>query len=776
MKQVPSIPSEGYYQLPPPGYSNTPLQEEKEINLRDYWKVIRKRQWTIVAFFLIVVITTAIGTFTMKPIFRASTTIQINKENPQIVDFKEIFAVNIMDMDYYQTQYKILESRSLAKRVIQNLKLAEHPEFLPKPETPFQKWKSNILNSISGLFTSSDPNKNPAENGRETSLINQFLKKLKIEPIRNSRLVKIHFDSNSPDLSSQVSNALAANYMQQNLESRFIATQQAKEWLTGQLEDLKGKVERADEALQAFGSKHNIISLDEKENVTMQRLTDLNETLTKAESERMAKEALYKQTKDRNSDSLPSILENKLIMDLKQAYIQLEAQYMKLSETYKPEYPEMVRLKQQMQAIQKRIDGELAKIIAAIKNDYESSLRKEALLRQAFEEQKARVIEMKDKAIQYNILKREADTNKELYKGLLQRMKEAGVSAGIMASNIQVVDQAELPARPYKPNKQLNLLLAAVVGLFLGVGLAFFLEYLDNTVKTPEDVEQLIRLPAFGMVPEISYERRRRVESGTSCPVELITFGHPKSMLSEAYRNIRTSILLSFSERPPKRIAISSPNPAEGKTTTVINTAIALSQTGVQVLLIDADMRKPRIHKIFREENGAGLSNFLSGNAALDSVIKKSDIPNLYYIPSGPIPPNPSELIGSKLFKNMMESLGERFDHIVLDSPPVLGFADAIILSTSVEGVILVVLGGKTPRETLQRAKEVLHQVNAKILGVVINRIDIQRSDYGYYYYRYHYYYGKERKKKELPFTFPLSPSSPLGGEGKGEGGEPTST
>jgi capsular exopolysaccharide synthesis family protein len=542
------------------------------------------------------------------------------------------------------------------------------------------------------------------------------------------------------------------------------------------LEDLKGKVERADEALQAFGSKHNIISLDEKENVTMQRLTDLNETLTKAESERMAKEALYKQTKDRNSDSLPSILENKLIMDLKQAYIQLEAQYMKLSETYKPEYPEMVRLKQQMQAVQKRIDGELAKIIAAIKNDYESSLRKEALLRQAFEEQKARVIEMKDKAIQYNILKREADTNKELYKGLLQRMKEAGVSAGIMASNIQVVDQAELPARPYKPNKQLNLLLAAVVGLFLGVGLAFFLEYLDNTVKTPEDVEQLIRLPAFGMVPEISYERRRRVESGTSYPVELITFVHPKSMLSEAYRNIRTSILLSFSERPPKRIAISSPNPAEGKTTTVINTAIALSQTGVQVLLIDADMRKPRIHKIFREEDGAGLSNFLSGNAALDSVIKKSDIPNLYYIPSGPIPPNPSELIGSKLFKNMMESLGERFDHIVLDSPPVLGFADAIILSTSVEGVILVVLGGKTPRETLQRAKEVLHQVNAKILGVVINRIDIQRSDYGYYYYRYHYYYGKERKKKELPFAFPLSPSSPLGGEGKGEGGEPTST
>jgi capsular exopolysaccharide synthesis family protein len=263
----------------------------------------------------------------------------------------------------------------------------------------------------------------------------------------------------------------------------------------------------------------------------------------------------------------------------------------------------------------------------------------------------------------------------------------------------------------------------------------------------------MIRLPSFGMVPEISSERRKRLEKGASYPVELITFGHPKSMLSEAYRNIRTSILLSFSEKPPKKIVITSPNPSEGKTTTVINTAIALSQTGAQVLIIDTDMRKPRVHKIFDEENGVGLSNFLSGHAELESIIKKTEIPNLYYIPSGPIPPNPSELVSSNRFKNMLASLGERFDHLVLDSPPVLGFADSIILSTSVDGIILVVLGGKTPRETLQRAKDVLHQVNAKILGVVINRIDIHRSDYGYYYYRYHHYYGKEGKKKEIPYS-----------------------
>lgn len=751
------IPGERYYQLPSPEYFQPIPQEEKEVNLRDYWRVIQKRFWTIMAFFLIVVVTTAIGTFTMKPIFRGTTTILINKENPQIVDFKEVFTVNTMDLDYYQTQYKVLESRSLAKRVVQSLKLAEHPEFLPQPEnSPIQTWKEKAIHFLRPWFfffgsESKSPEEGKKENARETTLVNEYLTRLKIEPIRNSRLVKIHFDSHFPELSTRVPNTLAATYIQQNLENRFTSTEQAKEWLTRQLEELKGKVEKADEILQAFGSKHDIISLEEKENITMQRLRDLNEALAKAESERMAKEALAKQTQDRNYESLPSVMENKLIQDLKQSLIQLEGQYMKLSENYKPDYPEMKRLRNQMETIQKRLQAEMSKIFAGLRAEYEASLRKEALLRTAFEEQKVRAMEMKQRAIQYNILKRESDTNKELYRGLLQRMKEAGVSAGITASNIQVVDHAETPTKPYRPNKQLNLLLAAVVGLFLGVGLAFFFEYLDNTVKTPDDVEVLARLPSFGLVPEVSLERRKRLEAGKSYPVELITYGHPKSMLAEAYRNIRTSILLSFSEKLPKTVVISSPNPAEGKTTTAINTAIALAQTGARVVIIDADMRKPRIHKVFGRDNGTGLSNYLSGNIQLDSIIRTSRIPNLSFIPSGPIPPNPSELLGSNLFRKMIQSLGERYNHLVFDSPPIIGFTDSTILSTMVDGIILVIIGGKTPKETLLRAKEILFQVDARILGVVINRADIRRSDYGSYYYRYHYYYQKERKRKELP-------------------------
>ncbi len=753
-KQVPAVPLEEYCQPLRPAYTSSSSQEPKEAELRDYWKVILKRKWTIISFTFIVLIATGVMTFTMTPIYRSTATIQINRENPQVVDFKEIFTVETMEMDYYQTQYRLLESRTLAKRVIRSLNLSEHPAFLPKPQTAYQKWKGKIFAFFSGFFNPPKEDASPLETKKEILLINQFLNRLKIEPIRNSRLVKIHFDSNSPELSAQVANAVATTYMQQNLENRFITTEKAKEWLTTQLQDLKGKVERADEDLQKFGSRHDIISLDEKENVTMQRLTELNEALTKAESDRIAKEATYGQIKGGNIDSLPPILESKLISDLKQAYIQLEAQYVKQLETFKPDHPEMARLKKQMEILKARLDGEISKIAAGIENDYESGIKRETLLRQSFQQQKKKAMEMKEKAIQYNILKREADTNRELYKGLLQRMKEAGISAGITASNIQLVDQAELPINLYKPNKRLNLILAFIVGLFLGVGFAFLFEYLDNSVKTPEDVEQLVRLPFFGLVPEVSHERRRRVDGETSCPVELITFGQPRSMLSEAYRNIRTSILLSFSGKPPKKIAISSPNPAEGKTTTVINTAIALSQTGAQVLIIEADLRKPRIQRIFDQENGVGLSNFLSGNAELDSVIKRTEIPNLCYILSGPLPPNPSELLGSSIFKSMIESLGERFDHIVLDVPPILGFADSIVLSTSVDGIILVVQGGKTPKETLHRAKDVLAQVNARILGVVINRVNIGRGGYdgyGYYYYRYHYYYGEKSKHEELP-------------------------
>lgn len=774
------LPSETCYPPPPQGYYPPSPPAEKEINLLDYLKVLQKRKWLILAIFAIVLTVTAVGIFTVKPVFRGTATIQIDKENPQIVDFREIFTVSAWDTDYYQTHYQILASRQLAKRVIHSLNISEHPEFLPGPETPLQKVKSCVMNPLSRLKSTvlnfaynlitpshktspetpsgevqkdSEPNVNSPETPKETAAINQFLTRLKIEPVRNTRLVKIHFDSYYPELSSQVANSIATNYIKLNLDNRFNATEQAKEQLNQQLDVMRAKVESADEALQEFCEKHGFVFLDDKEkNVAFQRLGDLNESLAKAESERMAKEALYKQTKKGDFDSIPSVLDNKLIQELKQTYLQLEVQYSKLSETFKPEYPEMVRIRKQMETIQRRLNAEYGKYINAIKMEYEYSLRKEALVRSAFEQQKLVVTEMQQKSIQYNILKREADTNRDLYKNLLQRMKEAGIQAGITASNIQVVDQAAIPARPHKPNIPRTLLWAVLIGLFLGVGIAFFFEHLDNTIKSSEEVEQFIRLPSFGMVPEISFEKSRQLERGKIYPVELITFGHPRSMLSEVYRNIRTAILLSFSERPPKTMVISSPNPMEGKTTTAVNMAIAFSQLGSPVLIVDGDMRKPRIHKVFNGSNGVGLSSFLSGNAELKSIIRSSSIPNLFYIPSGPIPPNPSELLGSNLFKNMLQFLGRSFEQIIFDAPPVLSFGDPLILSNCVDGVVLVVLSGKTPREALNQSKNALFQVNAKILGVVVNRVDLGHLGHSYYNYGNYYYYEQEGKTKELPY------------------------
>jgi len=772
------IPPTEYYQLPaPPVFPYFPGQEENEIHLRDHLRVLQKRKWMIVALILIPVIFTLIQSFTTRPIYRGTATLQINVDNPQIVDLKEVFAINMWATDYYLTQYKVLESHTLAKRVIQKMKLWEHPEFLSPPPSPFEKWKasvrSTLLNSIRSFFSFSaskpqlspksplDSEQKPSEDDGEVPFVGQFLSRLKVEPIKESRLVKVHFDSYSPELSNRVPNVLAREYIQMNLEARLDTKEQAKEWLTKQLDELRSRVESSDEALQKFGSEHDILSLDDKENITLNRLNELNEALAKAESERMAKEALYKQMaseKGFKAVALPSILENKLIQELKQNYIQLETQHTRLSETFKPNHPEIIRLKNQMETVQKSLDLETAKIIAGIKNEYESSLRKESLIRNAFTEQKRQAMAMQQKSIQYNILKREAETNKDLYKNLLQRVKEIGISAGFNGTNIQIMDYAEKPKGPYNPYQRRNILLAAMIGLFLGVGCAFSLEYFDNTVKTPEEVEQRYQLPSLGSVPEISCEKKaqltgRKSSSGPLLPVELVMCNQPRSIPAEAYRNIRTSILLSFSERPPQRILVTSPSPLQGKTTTLINTAVSLSQTGARVLIIDGDMRKPRIHKLFGDRNRIGLSDCLSGGSELTSVIRKSEIKNVYYIPAGSIPPNPSELLGSALFKETIQVLAERFDHILIDAPPVLGFADSILLSSTVDGVILVILSGKTQRAVLQRARDSLLHANAKILGVVINRVNIQQSGYGDYYSSYHYYYGDKAKSKELPYT-----------------------
>ncbi len=442
-------------------------------------------------------------------------------------------------------------------------------------------------------------------------------------------------------------------------------------------------------------------------------------------------------------ESSSVVMNNPMITSLKKDYAALDSEYNQQLKIYKPDYPKMVRLKEHINQIKNKIDLEIPRVILSVKKDYGIAVKRENNLKAAFEAQKREALDLNQSAIQYQILKREADTNKELYNGLLQRLKETGVSASLTASNIQVLDRAEVPKAPFKPRKTMNIMLSIIVGLLGGIGLAFFTEYLDNTIKTPEDIEKRVCLPPLGLVPQHANTNNNEALQ----KVEYIAHSDGRSPIAEAYRSIRTFLLLSTGGKPPRVMTVTSPARDEGKTTTVINTAISLTKSDVKVLIIDADMRQPRLHRIFDLDNTVGLSAFLSGNVEFgDGLIKESDIQNLDIITSGPIPPNPAELLSSYRFSELIHSLYPLYNFIIIDTPPVMGISDSLIVSSQTDGVIMVVKSGKTPKEAAQEARRMLEGVNAKILGVVLNSVSQADMRYSYYYNYYRYYYTDENK------------------------------
>ena len=723
------------YPIAPSSYYAYP---EEEIHLRDYLQVILRRKWIVITFFIAVVTTVTLGTFIMKPQYKSTVTIKIDKENPNILTFKDVYAVERPEEDYYQTQYKILKSRNLAKRVVRQMKLDSNPEFA--------RQKNEVQVSS---FLKQD--KLLKEDGIDSSLVDSFIGRIDVSPQQKSRLVNVSFTSYDPELSAKVTDSIAKSFIDLNIEPKFEATQQAREWLEKQLEAMKAKVEQAEEKLNEYAAKNEIIFLDKEskgndsENIITKRLSELSTELTTATSDRIHKEALYNEIKSGDPDSSSLVMGNALIMTLKKDYASLESDYNQNLKVYKPDYPRMVKQKELIDQTKKRIDAETKKVVSSIKKDYEAALKRESYLKTAFEKQKKEALDLNTRSVQYQILKREADTNKELYNGLLQRLKETGISASLTSSNIQILDRAEVPKSPYKPKKTLNILLSLIVGLFGGVGLAFFAEYLDNTIKTPEDVEKRIYMPSLGLVP--LYDQKANPKN---LPVEYISHLDVKSQLSEAYSSIRTFLLFSTAGKPPKVMMVTSPRREEGKTTTAINTAISLTKSDVRVVLVDADMRRPRLHKVFKVSNTSGLSSFLSGNTEFgNGMLKKTKIPGLDVLPSGPLPPNPAELLSSYRLRDLIEGLYPLYNFIIFDTPPVLGLADAAITSTQTDGVIMVVRSGQTPKEAAQQAKRILESVNAKVLGVVLNAINQSNLRYGYYsYYQYYYQnYGSNEDK-----------------------------
>jgi succinoglycan biosynthesis transport protein ExoP len=710
----------------------------REPHLYDYLLILRKHQWLILSFLLTVVTIVSIATFRMRPVWVAKSTIEIDRENSNILPFQGTDSYDyMMDLEnYIETQSRILTSETLALQTVRNSGLAAHPDF-----------------SGGGPISEAIATGSLA-NQRKPPEIGAFLGSLSVRRIPNSRLMEVSFESTDPQLAARILNSHLANYIEQNYRSKYDATTQASNWLKDQLDELRVRVEKSENARIEYERQNQIWSVDDKSNITTQRLSDLNKELTDAQTESLKREALYEFAESGDLDGVPQLRDNTVLQEMQKKRGDLAVQYTDAVNQYGPNFPKVQRLQAQMKEVDDQITRERKGIIVQLKNDYREAKQREELLSKALDQQKADTNLMSEKLVQYNILKRDAESNKALYDGLLTKLKEAGITKGLQSSNIRIVDPAMVPSTPARPAKARNIALAFLVGLVGGVGLALLREYLDNTVKTPDDVETLARLPSLAVVPAFGdgggTNKRGKFLKGASANghdkrIELVAQHLPKSQMSEAFRALRTALLLSRADKPPQVILVTSALPREGKTTAAANLAVTLAQLGDKTVLVDADLRKPGVGRLLNLGSGkyAGLSSYLAGVSTLDLVtVPHPAIPNLAAIPTGPLPPNPADLLSSHKMSDAITELRKTYKFIVIDSPPIMAATDAVILSVQADGVLLVVRSGETPKEAFTRTRDLLTSVNSRLLGVVLNAVDASAPDYYYSYRYYPYSYG----------------------------------
>jgi polysaccharide biosynthesis transport protein len=722
----------------------------QESALGEYVRVLMKRKWTVLACLISIFSIVAIASLKMTPVYEASGSIKINKPDSGMANFgnSPTFNVDYYDPTELETEVKVLQSDLLALQVVKDLGLDRRQEFGGKaPALP------------SSLDLAPDPLQ--ADPSRTSALISSFRGRLKVTLAPNTHIVDVRFQSPDKDLAANVVNKLMEDYTENNFKLRFNQTMETADWLKGQLVDLEMKVESSQEKLVRYQKEHEILGIDEKQNITTEKLDELNKALTAAESERMDKESVYRLVQSGDTDTIASaasVLDaagtgtqsaSVLLEGLRAKEADVKIQAAELSTQFGPSYPKVAQLNSQTKEIESQILAETKKVAGKIRGQYMAAVQRESMLHDALEKQKQEANKLNESAIEYSLLKRDLDTNRQLYEGLLEKLKEAGVSAAFKSNTSSIVDVARVPTAPIEPNIPRNLAFAFMLGLTSGVGLAFLLEGLDNTVRTTEQAQMISGLPPLGMIPMGSRTAReganakRLVIATSKEAVELVTQVRPQSQMAESYRALRTSLLLSNLGAPPKVIMITSALPQEGKTTTSINCAVVLAQKGIRVLLIDADLRRPSIHKTLGMGPRSGLSNVLTGSATLQQTITRSPIlPNLSVLPAGTPPPNPAELLASTNMRDVLEELRGQYDHIVVDTPPTLSVTDAVVLSPRADAIVLVIRSGQTTKQALRRSRDILMQVNAKVSGVLLNAVDLSSPDY-YYYYEYQGKYSR---------------------------------
>ncbi len=722
-------------------YNALPSQES---TLREYMRVLLKRKWMVIAVVVGIFLAVALASLRQTPIYEAASQIVINKADSNLITFKDsVPVVDYYDQSDLDTEVRILQSDLMALQVIRQLNLDKRPEFGGRAD---QKQPNLVADPLQ------------TDSNRTSALLGSFRGNLHVTLIPNTRIIEIHYSSTDPQLAASVVNTLAATYVEQNFKTKFESTMQASDWLSKQLVDLQMKVETSQEKLVRYQKEHEIFGVDDKQNIITEKLDELNKEMTAAEFDRMQKEAVYRQTQSNDpvavaaaivSDATGGGAASALLDKLREQQASLRIQVADLSTQFGPSYPKIAQLNNQLKEIDRQLQSETNKAVDHLNGRYQAALQRENMLRASFEKQKQEANKLNESAIEYSLLKRDVDSNRTLYEGLLEKLKEAGVTAGLRSNNFRIINAARVPTSPSEPNIPRNLSFALVLGIISAVGLAFLLESMDNTVRTPEQAQAISGLPSLGMIPLGSKSANRGATgkrlalTASKEVVETVTQVRPQSQMAESYRALRTSLLLSNLGAPPKVIMVTSARPQEGKTTTSINTAIVLAQKGVRVLLVDADLRRPSIHKTLGMGPRSGLSNVLTGSATLQQTITTSPIlPNLFIMPAGTPPPNPAELLASSNMRDLIVELRELYDHIVIDTPPTLSVTDAVVLSPRADATILVIRSGQTTKQALRRARDILTQVNAHVAGVLLNAVDLTSPDY-YYYYEYQGKYGQ---------------------------------
>ena len=779
---------------PPQSYNyGVDPNAENEVHLLDYWRAIRKRLWLVLGIVALITMLAIVYVARKPDFYEAQARVQVDLEDTgALVSNARPLYGPTDDPIYFNTQLQILVSPGLLRRVVRTLDLEHNPDFFKgNPAQRQSTWQR--LRRMVGLGGqpqddgSKPPDQLPLTNSvaqataredlneakRLAPYVGMILNGLKVEPVKESRgyyketrLIDIKYSHTDPQVASKVVNAIAETYVFSNLEKKTETNSTTGGFLQKRIAELQQQIRTGEERLVNYARNNQIISLDPNQNTVVERLAGLNRQLLEAESERKSAEAAYNAAKAPGAATALADADAKQANEIDSKLVDLRQKRALLLVDATEEAPEVKEVDQQIGSLDKQLKDLLnrksATILTNLNTRYQQAVERERALRKSFDEQRAQTLSQNEAAINYRIIQQEIETNRTLLNGLLQGAKENDVVLAGKPNNISIVDYALAPDTPVGPNRGRTIVLTFFLSIGVGVGVALFLEYLDDTVHSTTEVERLLHLPALAVIPTIAGSARRPVLSGVNALQkqngngngngaghgELLMNLDSRSPLAEAYRHLRTSVLLSTAGRTPKSLLVTSSLPGEGKTTTAVNTAISLAQTGASVVIIDADMRRPRLQHIFNVDRHEGLSSVLSSDATeadMLAIVATDEASGLDVMSSGPIPPNPAELLGSDQMRRLMTALQARYTHVIVDSPPISSFTDGVLISTMVDGVLLVVHGGKSSRHIVRRSKQLLNDVGAKVLGVVLNNVNLQSHDY----YYYQSYYGRKYYEKE---------------------------